>query len=305
MDTGLVREGVLAYDGLIGLDGYVDDFGQQLAGGEKFLGLDTGGKGQDISTHLERHHDLLQRAVAGPFADAVDGAFDLTHAGLDGGDGVCDRQAQVIVAVDADLGLTFEGMDHRAHQLAVFGGNGVADGVRQVDDARAGGDHRAREANQHLGCGAGCVLGRELDLVDILARQFDRLDGDVERPIFRHLQLVLEVDGAGGDEGVDARALGLLQRLGRALDVAGVAAGEGGHRHLAVGAADGVDGLEVAFGGHGKAGLHHVDVEIDELARHSHLLGNVHAASARLFAVAQGSIEDVNAVIHGGGFLSW
>jgi hypothetical protein len=116
--------------------------------------------------------------------------------------------------------------------------------------------------------------------------------------------LWVEVDGAGGDEGVNARALGFLQGLGRALDVAGVAAGEGGDRHLAVFAADGVDSVEVALGCHGKSGFHHVHVELNQLARQSHLLGNVHAAAARLLAVAQGGVEDVNAVTHGSGLLS-
>ena len=41
-------------------------------------------------------------AVAGPFADAVDGAFDLPGAVLDGGQAVGDGQAQVVVAVDAE-----------------------------------------------------------------------------------------------------------------------------------------------------------------------------------------------------------
>jgi hypothetical protein len=43
---------------------------------------------------------------------------------------------------------------------------------------------------------------------------------------------------------------------------------------------------------------------LHELARQSHLLGNVHAAAARLFAVAQGGVEDVDAVTHGSGLLS-
>ena len=44
-------------------------------------------------------------AVAGPLADAVDRAFDLPGAFLDGGQAVGDGQAEVVVAVDADDGL--------------------------------------------------------------------------------------------------------------------------------------------------------------------------------------------------------
>jgi hypothetical protein len=52
--------------------------------------------------HLQRHHQLLQRRVAGALADAVDGAFDLARTALDRGQRVRDRQAQVVVAVRAE-----------------------------------------------------------------------------------------------------------------------------------------------------------------------------------------------------------
>ena len=50
----------------------------------------------------EGHHDLFQRGVAGPLAEAVDGHLDLARPGGDGRQRVGDGEAQVVVAVDAD-----------------------------------------------------------------------------------------------------------------------------------------------------------------------------------------------------------
>ena len=43
-------------------------------------------------------------AVAGAFADAVDGAFDLPRAGFDGGQRIGHGEAQIVMAMDADDG---------------------------------------------------------------------------------------------------------------------------------------------------------------------------------------------------------
>ena len=48
------------------------------------------------------HDDLLERAVAGPLAHAVDRTLHLAGAGLDRRQAVGHGHAQVVVAVDAD-----------------------------------------------------------------------------------------------------------------------------------------------------------------------------------------------------------
>ena len=53
----------------------------------------------------ERHHDLLEGGVAGTLAEAVDRDLDLAGAGLDRGERVRRREAQVVVAVDGDHGV--------------------------------------------------------------------------------------------------------------------------------------------------------------------------------------------------------
>src|SRR4051812_33195509 len=75
VDAGLVREGVAADDRLVRLHGHADDLGQQLARRIELRGLDAGLVPEGVAPRLQNHDDLLERAVAGALADAVDGAF--------------------------------------------------------------------------------------------------------------------------------------------------------------------------------------------------------------------------------------
>ena len=56
----------------------------------------------EVGAGAQGHDDFFQRAVPGPFAQAVDGALDLARAGLHGGQAVGHGHAQVVVTVDAD-----------------------------------------------------------------------------------------------------------------------------------------------------------------------------------------------------------
>ena len=113
----------------------------------------------------------------------------------------------------------------------------------------------------------------------------------------RLLQLVLEVDVAGGQEGVDARraVLGLLQRLGGALDVERRAARQRRHLDGHLGGSPRCTASKSPVRGDGEPRLQDVHAQLGELVRHAHLLGHGHAAAGRLLAVAQGGVEDVDA----------
>ena len=60
---------------------------------------------QRVGAHARRHHDFLERRVAGALADAVDRALHLTRAGGDRGQRVGDRQAEIVVTVRAERRL--------------------------------------------------------------------------------------------------------------------------------------------------------------------------------------------------------
>ena len=99
VDAGLVRKGVGADDGLVGRAAEADALGKQLAGGVEAIHADVVGVGEFVAADHEGGGDLFESGVAGAFADAVDGALDLTRAGLDTGDGVGDGHAEIVVAV--------------------------------------------------------------------------------------------------------------------------------------------------------------------------------------------------------------
>ena len=109
-------------------------------------------------------------------------------------------------------------------------------------------------------------------------------------------QLVLEVDVARGDEHVEVRPVGDLDRLDRPLRVAVAAAREGRDRDvLRRLLGDPPDRLEVARRGGREAGLDDVDLEARQLAGDLELLGGGQAGARRLLPVAQGRVEDADA----------
>src|SRR5689334_14420596 len=107
------------------------------------------------------------------------------------------------------------------------------------------------------------------------------------------------MDVAGGDEGVDARAGGLLDRLPGAVDIAWRGAGKRTDRRALDGAGDLSHGFKVAPGSDGKARLDHVDTQARELQGDLDLLLRVERDPGRLLAVAQGRIEDQYSVRFG------
>ena len=229
----------------------------------------------------QRHHDLFQRAVAGPLADAVDRALDLPGAVLDGGQAVGDGQAQVVVAVDADDRLVDvrHALVEVRDDAGVLRGRGVADGVGDVDRRRAGVDGRLDD----LGRGSRARCGRRPRARTRCRRssrlaRFTPATARLDDLLLGHLQLELAVDGAGGQEDVDARLCGVLEGLPGAVDVAVVAAGQAADGRAGDLGGDRADRLEVAGRGDREAGLDDVDAQVDQGLGDLQLLGEVHAA---------------------------
>ena len=183
----------------------------------------------------EQHHDLLERRVAGALADAVDRALDLAGAGAHAGKRVGDREAEVVVAVHRQHDVV-----QRRHQLvearqpgAVLVRHRVADGVGDVDRARALLDRRGDDLGGELDLRARRVHRRELDVLDELARVRDGGARLPEHVLARRLQLVDDVDVGGRDERVDARPRGVADGVGGRVDVGELGAREpGDHRAL-------------------------------------------------------------------------
>src|ERR1700761_4884242 len=80
MDAALMRESVTADDGLVVLHRERGRRRHQLRGARQLRGVDLVPPRELVVAHVDRHHDFLERGVAGPLADAVDGALDLPCA---------------------------------------------------------------------------------------------------------------------------------------------------------------------------------------------------------------------------------
>ena len=206
VDARFVREGVLADDGLVARDRHADDVRQHARGGIEPRGVDARVEIEEGIARLQRHDDFFERAVAGALADAVDGALDLARAGDHGREAVGHRHAEIVVAMhrQADLVDAAHVLAQVAEQLREFVRHRVADGVRNVDRGGAGFDDGFDHLREEIELGARGVFGRELDVIAELARDLHALDRRADDLLLRHVELELAMDGAGGEEHVDA-----------------------------------------------------------------------------------------------------
>lgn len=123
------------------------------------------------------------------------------------------------------------------------------------------------------------------------------------------------MNGAGGDERVNSRPLGVLHSLPCGSNVVLVAAGEAADDGNVAVVTDGVsdflrdhfNGFEVVLGRRREPSLDDVDAELGELARHVELLLGRHGGAGRLLAVAESGVEnaDIGRVRNAVGDVRW
>ena len=109
-----VRKRVLADDRLVELHRKAGDGGDAARDVHDLSGVDIGRPRHDVAAHLQRHHDLFQRGIAGAFAEPVDRAFDLPRAARHGRQRVGRRHAEIVVAMRGKDDLV--GARHRFDQ---------------------------------------------------------------------------------------------------------------------------------------------------------------------------------------------
>ncbi len=188
---------------------------------------------------------------------------------------------------------------HGLEQVEILVRRRVADGVGNVDGGGAGLDRGLDAAAQEIEFRAGAVLARPLDVVGMVARPGDLRDHHLVDLVRLLLQLVLHVHRRGRQEGVDAPARRRLDRLGAAVDVLGRGAGEPADHGILGALGDLMDGGEVALRGDRKAGLDDVDAHVVEQFGDLELLLVGHGGAGALLAVAQGGVENDDAVLLG------
>jgi hypothetical protein len=188
---------------------------------------------------------------------------------------------------------------HHLDEREIFLRDRVTDGIRNVDRGGAGLDGGLDAAAEKVMLGAGAVLAAPLDIVGEVAGAGDRRYHHLVHGLRLQLQLPLHVDRRGRQEGVDAPALGRLDCFAGAIDVLLAGAREAAHHRVLGALGDLLDGGEVALRGDREAGLDDVDPHGIEQLGDLELLFMRHGGAGRLLAVAQGGVENDDAILLG------
>ena len=106
-----------------------------------------------------------------------------------------------------------------ANQPTKLVGRGVADGVGHVNRGRPRLNHLGQHLHQKLGVAPPRILGRKFHIVAQGAGKAHGRGGLLNTLLPVNLQLILQVDVAGGQKGVDAVAGSRLYRIIRPLNV--------------------------------------------------------------------------------------
>ena len=119
---------------------------------------------------------------------------------------------------------------NRPDQIAELLGDGVASGVGDVDDGRAGVNRRLEHFEQVGRVGTAGVFGVELHVVGVAAGALDRVDGHLHHADLLFAQslavalvpeLAHDVNVGDADAGMDSRTLRFGQSFAASLDVSG------------------------------------------------------------------------------------
>ncbi len=185
-----------------------------------FLSINARVIGHDVVAHAHGHHDLLKGGVSCPFAQTIDGAFNLTRPAFHCGQGIGGRHAEVIVTMGGEDDVLCAGhiRDKALNQARALAGGCVTDCVRNVDGGGPCIDGNFYNVLEIIPFGAGGVHRRPLDIVAKIARMADCLVDALGHLIHREVR-DCAVLGRGSDKGVDARAFGVANRLPAAVDV--------------------------------------------------------------------------------------
>jgi hypothetical protein len=276
--------------------------GQRLRGD---AGLQAAGEG---FLQQERRDQGGQVGIAAAFAQAVQRALDLAGAGEDGGQRVGDRVAGVVVAVDAEVAAGDAGGDDLCRDAADLFGQGAAVGVAQDDPAGAGGVG-GLQAGEGVGRVGAVAVEEMLGVEEGFAAPGDGVgdgggDGG-EVLVEGGAQGGGDVEVVGLADEADGRGLGVEDRgqdvvvLGRAADAGGHAeGGEGG-----AGLGRGAEEFAVGGVGAGPAAFDVVDPQGIEGAGDLGLLGGRELDALGLLAVAEGGVEEGEAL--GGHGRAW
>jgi len=226
--------------------------------------------------------------------------IDLLRARLDAGEGICDRKAEIVVAMHRERHLAeiAAAAAHVDDECCVLRRERVADGVGEIDDRRARADGDPADACDERGIGASRILARELDLVDERGGVLDRPARLLDDLVGLEAELLLHVDRARPEHDVNARPNGAGERLGCGIDVLATGADERRDGGCLKSGSDGAHALEVARRRTREPGLDDVHAQPLELLGDLGFLVREQRDAGGLLPVAQRRIEDLDPAGH-------
>ena len=246
---------------------------------------------------MQRHHQLFQRCITSALTNAIDRALQLPGAIFDGLEEVGHGQTQVVMAMHGDHRLAdvgHVGID-ASNQGTKFSGRGVADRVGNVDRGGTSLDGRFDHLIHELGIAAPGVLTGKLHVVHQGAGIGHHLRNDLQHLSATLAQLVLEVNVAGGEKGMDALVGSRCHRISAGFDVAARGASQATN-HRSIGAtnlaSNGLHRIKVTGTGKGKPSLDDVDAQAGQLLSDGQLFIQIQAGPRRLLPIPEGGVEN-------------
>ncbi len=258
------------------------------------LGLDARAVIQQVLSRLDGHDHFLQGRVSGPFADAVDRAFDLPDAMLQDGQRIGYGDPEVIVTVNGndDIPEAFYLVEQIGDQRTELIGQRIPHGVRNVDRRGSCGDDRFNDFTEVIPVRPRGIHGREFDVGRVAPGMGYGGPGLFQNLGPRLFQLILQVNVRRGQEGMNARVGRLLDGLPGPVNIFRICPGKTCNLATPDFPGDLLDGEEIPLGSHGKPGFDDIHTQFFQLPCNAEFLLRVHAASRRLLAVSQRRVED-------------
>ena len=168
MYAGLVGKGIGAHNGLVPLDLKASQGRNHPGSLVNLASVNVGADMIMIGPNLQGHHDLLERTIAGPLAQAINGTLDLAGTGANGRKRIGNGQAQIVVAVNGNDGIGYIG--DIGYQI---GNNpvevlrsGVANRIGNIDGRCTSGYDGLDDLTKELGLSARSILRGKLHVVN-------------------------------------------------------------------------------------------------------------------------------------------
>ena len=173
----------------------------------------------------------------------------------------------------------------------------VAYGIRDIDGARAGINSLLNDAAEEVDLGTAAIFTGELHITTQVAGALDRMHGLFDHLIRWQAQLVFHMNGAGGNEGVDTSGVGIDQGFGSSIDIRIHCPGQTAHGAVLDGLGNTLYRFEVAGASNREAGFNHVHPQFFQCLGDPQLLFPGHGCTRALLAIAQGGIENDDAIL--------